>query len=159
MSNERILMEKELKKSIISGIISSFVAQLLFFIVSEALKFIFGIPFDWLQFLQLQFPLWIVLLSFSIIALTLAFSLRSRERKNILDFEYGRRIVELCQAPKTTEYLRNKYEEWTSGIIAIGGYKFEDYIKRLEKQGYLKYRDEKWEATDKALNYIKKIPW
>jgi hypothetical protein len=149
-------MENELKRSIIAGIISSLVAQFLMFIISEALKSILGIPFDWLQFFQIQFPLWLVLLFSSIVALTFAFSLRSRERKNILDFEYGRRIAELCRTPSTTEYLRSKYEEWRSGIIAFPSYHFEDYMKQLERQGYLKYRNGKWVVTDKAIEYIEK---
>jgi predicted transcriptional regulator len=41
-------------------------------------------------------------------------------------------------------------------VILAGGYDFNDYMKRLEKQGYLKYRNGKWEATDKALDYIEK---
>jgi hypothetical protein len=58
----------------------------------------------------------------------------------------------------TTEYLRQKYEEWESRskVAILGGYGFDDYMKRLEKQGYLKYRNEKWEVTDKALDYIGK---
>ena len=84
---------------------------------------------------------------------------RFRERKsNILDLDYGRWLAELCQTPRTTEYLREKYEEWESRsrVIAIGGYDFNDYMKRLEKQGYLKYRNGKWEVTNKALDYIEK---
>ena len=79
-------------------------------------------------------------------------------RGNILDSEYGRHIAILCQTPRTTEYLRQKYEEWESGskVIVVGGYGFDDYMKLLEKQGYLKYRNEKWEVTDKALDYIDK---
>jgi len=149
-------MEKELKRAIVSGIISSFAAQLLFFIVSQVLKYIFKIPFDWLQFLQFQFPLWVIIFISSITALTFAFILRLRERKNILDFEYARRIVELCETPRTTEYLRSMYEKWTSGVIVFRNYNFGDYMKKLEKQGYLKYRNGLWKATDKALNHIRK---
>jgi hypothetical protein len=79
-------------------------------------------------------------------------------RSNILDFDYGRRIAILCQTPRTTDYLREKYEEWKSrsGAIVIGGYTFDDYMKRLEKQSYLRYRNGKWDVTDKALDYIEK---
>jgi len=79
-------------------------------------------------------------------------------RSNILDLDYGRRIAILCQTPRTTDYLREKYEEWESRsrTIVLGGYDFDDYMKRLEKQGYLKYRNGKWEVTDKALDYIEK---
>lgn len=77
---------------------------------------------------------------------------------NILDLHYGRQLAILCQTPRTTDYLREKYEEWErrSDWVVIGGYRFDDYMKRLEKQGYLKYRGGKWEVTDKALDYIEK---
>jgi hypothetical protein len=29
-------------------------------------------------------------------------------------------------------------------------------MKRLEKQGFLKYVDSRWQITEKALDYIKK---
>jgi hypothetical protein len=79
---------------------------------------------------------------------------RFRSRENILDYQYGRWIAELCQTPRTTEYLRRKYEEWSQGIL--GGPNFDYYMKRLEKEGHLKYRNEKWETSDEALDYIDK---
>lgn len=75
---------------------------------------------------------------------------------NILDYNYGRWLAELCQTPRTTDYLRNKYEDWESQSTFVGGTGFDDYMKRLEKQGYLKYRNGKWQVTDKALDYIDK---
>ncbi len=75
--------------------------------------------------------------------------------RNVLDWDYGRWLAELCETPRTTDYLRNKYEEWESRSVGPG-IGFENYMKRLEKQGYLKYRNEKWEVTDKALDYIDK---
>jgi hypothetical protein len=77
-------------------------------------------------------------------------------RHNVLDWDYGRWLAELCDTPRTTDYLRNKYEEWESRSSSVGRMGFDDYMKRLEKQGYLKYRNEKWEVTDKALDYIEK---
>lgn len=99
----------------------------------------------------------ILILGVAFVALFLL--LRFREhRSNILDHDYGRWLAELCQTPRTTDYLREKYEDWESRsrVAVIGGYDFEDYMKRLEKQGYLKYRNGKWEVTDKALDYIDK---
>lgn len=80
------------------------------------------------------------------------------QRSNILDFENARRIAMLCQTPRTTDYLRQQYNYWQSqsNVVVIGRYGFDDYIKRLEKQGYLKYRNGKWEVTQEALDYIKK---
>jgi len=75
---------------------------------------------------------------------------------NVLDWDYGRWLAELCNTPRTTDYLRNKYEEWESQSSFVGGMGFDDYMKRLEKQGYLKYRNGEWEVTDKALDYIDK---
>jgi hypothetical protein len=100
-----------------------------------------------------------VVLLIIVIAILAIVVLRFRGyRKNILDFRYGRWIAELCQTPRTTDYLRGKYEEWESRSrsVVMGGYSFDDYMKRLEKQGYLKYRNGKWEVTDKALDYIEK---
>jgi len=79
-------------------------------------------------------------------------------RSNILDLDYARRIAILCQTPRTTEYLRQKYEEWESRsrAIVLGGYNFNDYMKQLEKQGYLTYYNDKWRVTDEALDYIEK---
>jgi hypothetical protein len=77
---------------------------------------------------------------------------------NVLDTDYGRQIAILCQTPRTTDYLRGKYEDWKSQspVILVRAPHFNDYIKQLENQGYLKYRDGKWEVTDKALDYIEK---
>jgi len=79
-------------------------------------------------------------------------------RSNILDIDYARRIAILCQTPRTTEYLRQNYEEWKSQSRAIvyGGYNFDDYMKQLEMQGYLAYYNDKWEVTTEALDYIEK---
>jgi len=93
----------------------------------------------------------LVILSYSVIRF-------KGHRYNVLDWNYGRWLAESCQTPRTTDYLREKYEEWKSrnDVLAIGGYGFDDYMKLLEKQGYLKYRNGKWEVTDKALDYIEK---
>lgn len=76
--------------------------------------------------------------------------------RNVLDLDYGRWLAELCVTPRTTDYLRNKYEDWESQSTFVGLSGFDDYMKRLEKQGYLKYRDGKWIVTEKALDYIDK---
>ncbi len=106
------------------------------------------------DFLTSSVSIYYFFLAFAII-LVLAYSLfRFRNRENILDWEYGRGIAELCETPRTTEYLRREYEEWSQGIL--GGPNFDYYMKRLEKQGYLKYRNGKWETSDEALDYIDK---
>jgi hypothetical protein len=106
------------------------------------------------DFLTSSVSIYYFLLTFAII-LIFAYSLfRFGNRENILDWDYGRWIAESCETPRTTEYLRRKYEEWSEGIL--GGPNFDHYMKRLEKQGYLKYRNGKWEVTDEALDYIDK---
>jgi hypothetical protein len=106
------------------------------------------------NFLTSSVSIYYFFLAFAII-LVLAYSLfRFRNKENILDWEYGRWIAESCETPRTTEYLRRKYEEWSEGML--GGPNFDYYMKRLEKQGYLKYRNGKWEVTDEALDYIDK---
>jgi len=61
-----------------------------------------------------------------------------------------------CQTPRTTDYLRRKFEEWHELERFWGGYTFENTMKLLENQGFLKYQNGDWEATDKALDYIDK---
>ncbi|HVP93029.1 MAG TPA: hypothetical protein VMS94_04735 [Acidobacteriota bacterium] len=97
------------------------------------------------------FALFIVVL----LVLTYLF-LRFRGRGNILDEDYGRGLAELCETPRTTSYIRDKYEGWVSRSDYSGGPTFDYYIKQLQKQGYLKYRNGKWEVTEKALEYIDK---
>jgi hypothetical protein len=100
----------------------------------------------------------VVLIIVAVSILSLAVLRFKRHRSNILDLEDARRIALLCQTPQTTEYLRQQYDYWQSQshVVVIGGYNFDDYIKQLENQGYLKYQNGKWEATQKALDYIKK---
>jgi hypothetical protein len=101
-------------------------------------------------------PVYLVL--FIVVALILTFSvIRLKEHQiDIFDSDYARHIAVLCQTPRTTEYLREKYEEWRHGIFVQGGYNFDDYMKQLEKQGFLKYASEKWEVTNKAKGYLRK---
>lgn len=43
-----------------------------------------------------------------------------------------------------------KYEGWVSQSDYAGGPTFDYYVKQLQKQGYLKYRNGKWEVTEEA---------
>jgi len=112
------------------------------------------------NFLASSVSIFYVVLTLAVILIISYFLIWFRgHRRNILDFEYGRWIAELCQTPRTTDYLRGKYEERERQLPVVIGYRkyhFNDYMKLLEKQGYLKYRNEKWEVTDKALDYIEK---
>ena len=99
----------------------------------------------------LFFIILIVILRYSVV--------RFRAYKtSILKLEYARRIARLCQTPQTTEYLRQQYNLWErqSNVIVIDGLSFDDYLKQLEEQGYLRYQDGKWIVTRKALDYIAK---
>ena len=141
------------------------VLAVIFGLLASALQVFGAIDFMSLLVLPLysfftsSISIYYVVLILAVVLVVLFLLLRFRgHRSNILDHDYGRWLAELCQTPRTTDYLRGKYEDWESRsrVKVIGGYDFEDYMKRLEKQGYLKYRNGKWEVTDKALDYIDK---
>ena len=83
---------------------------------------------------------------------------RMAMRKSILDLNYGRRIATLCQTPRTADFLRQQYDNWESQshVLVIGGLSFDDYLKRLDNEGFLEYSNGKWQSTRKALEYIAK---
>jgi hypothetical protein len=80
------------------------------------------------------------------------------ESGNILDLVDARKIALLCQAPRATEYLRQQYDYWQSqsDFVVLGGYSFDDYMKLLEKEGFLMYQAGKWKVSQEALDYIAK---
>ncbi len=41
-------------------------------------------------------------------------------------------------------------------MAILGGYSFDDYMKRLEAEGYIEYIDNEWLVTQEALNFIRK---
>lgn len=84
--------------------------------------------------------------------------LRNRYGRCILDFSDARKMASLCQTPRTTEFLRQQYDYWQrqSTVFVAGGYGFDDYMKRLEKEGFLEYSNGKWQVTTEALEYISK---
>jgi hypothetical protein len=93
-----------------------------------------------------------------IVSLVFWFSKR-RKVSNILDFEDGRVIARLCAVPRTTEFLKQQYSIWDSQNRSwVGGYGFDDYMKRLEKQKFLTYNSKNgtWTITQKAIEYIVK---
>jgi len=139
------------------------VLSVIFGLIASALQIFGAIDFWGLLILPLYTFLtssvsiyYVVLLI--VVLVTLSYSvIRLRgHRRNVLDWDYGRWLAELCDTPRTTDYLRGKYEEWEGRSSYVGGMGFDDYMKRLEKQGYLKYRNGKWEVTNKALGYIEK---
>jgi len=83
-----------------------------------------------------------------------------RLKSSILDLEEARMIAVLCTTPRSTNYLRRKYDikMSQSSDVAESGCNFDSYMKRLEKQGYLLFDkvDGKWVATQKAVRYIEK---
>jgi len=110
-------------------------------------------------FFSTSIPLYYAIL-FVIALIIISYSaIKFRKRhKNILDFHDARKIALLCQEPRTTDFLRQQYDYWQSQStwVFIGGYGFDDYMKRLEKEGYLNYVNGKWQVTTKALEYISK---
>jgi hypothetical protein len=84
-------MNKELRNAIVAGIISTIVGQLVLLGISAGLPpllryFGFTSPFNLIQLFQVQFPLWVVLLFASMIALTSAFYIRLTKRHNSKPF-------------------------------------------------------------------------
>lgn len=111
------------------------------------------------DFLASSVSIYYVIAIAAVLIALIYFVMRLRQQaSNILDFQYARWLADLCQTPRTTDYLRDKYEKWEgeSRVAVFPSPGFDDYMKRLEKQGYLKYVNGKWQVTDKALNYIAK---
>ena len=81
-----------------------------------------------------------------------------RRKITILDLPYGRKIALLCGVPRTTDYLRIQYDHWISQsrVAVFGGYGFNDYMRRLENEGHLKYENGSWTVSQNALDYIRK---
>jgi hypothetical protein len=108
-------------------------------------------------FLTSSVPIYYVVLL--VIGIFVALYLLSRAGyygSSILDNDYGRHLAITCQTPRTTDYLRRKFEERHERDRSWGGYTFENTMKLLEGQGFLKYQNGEWEVTDKALDYINK---
>lgn len=111
------------------------------------------------SFLITQIPIYYAIL-LAVVCLTFYSVIRlvRKTKEPILDLSYGRRLALLCETPRTPEFLKQQYDNWKSqerGVF-IGGYHFDDYMKRLEKQGFLQYVDGDWRVTKKALDYIDK---
>jgi signal transduction histidine kinase len=74
----------------------------------------------------------------------------------ILDEFEMRFIALLCRTPQTLDFLKQKYVELENQIFPQRLRRFEYCLKELEDRGLLIFRNEKWEVTQKALDYIKK---
>ena len=141
----------------IAGIsaILGLVTSILHIIGAIDLNQFFVVPMT--AFLLTSIPaFWVIILGILLIVANASFRSRFGKRSYILDFSYGRRLALLCQSPKTTEFLRGRYKRWESQSTFIGGYRFDDYMKLLEKEGFLNYIDGNWNITTKALSYITK---
>jgi len=112
------------------------------------------------DFLVADIPIYYAIFSIVVFVIILfsAIKLRNRNKKCFLDFVDGRKLAILCQTPRTTDFLRQQYDYWESQSTwtVIGGYNFDDFIKGLEKEGFLVYENGNWHVTTKALEYIKK---
>jgi hypothetical protein len=135
------------------------VLAVIFGLVASVLQ-IFGTVDFWhplYGFLTLSVPIYYFVASVLVLfAVLFLLALRGSYGGNILDDEYARHLAILCQDAKTTDYLRRKLDEWKNRDRTHGGYGIDDYLKRLENESYLRYLNEEWEVTDKALDYIDK---
>lgn len=139
--------------SVILGLIASILQ------ISGAIDFWSLLILPTYTFLVTNIPFYYAVL-FIILCLSIYSIIRylRKPKSCILDLEDGRKIAILCQTPRTTEFLRQQYDYWESqsSVVFLGGYGFDDYMKRLEKQGFLEYINGKWQVTTKALEYIAK---
>jgi hypothetical protein len=78
--------------------------------------------------------------------------------EEVLESDYARRIVKLCQEPQSAQYLRNQYDAWIreSPVVVIGGLTFNDYLERLEGAGLIGFSQAKWQSTKRAIDLIDK---
>ncbi|MCL5877971.1 MAG: hypothetical protein M1540_09195 [Candidatus Bathyarchaeota archaeon] len=103
----------------------------------------------------------IVILTYILVRVKMHSNLIKKESHSecILDLKDAKRIAILCQTPRTTEFLRQQYDYWQSqsSVLVLGGYGFDNYMKDLEKQGFLEYNQNgTWKTTQTALAYITK---
>jgi hypothetical protein len=154
---KRSIWESNIWKGIVAlSIILTIIASALQ--ISGAVDFwnLLIIPLYWLFTSSIPIYLIVLFIGAVILILFLLSLIFPSNGSNILDDEYGRDLAMSCQELRTTEYLRRKLEAWKKEDSISGGYSIDDYLKRLENRGYLKYIDGEWRVTDKALDYIEK---
>ena len=140
--------------SVILTIIASFLQ------ISGVVDFWSLLIFPIYAFLVTEIPVYsvILLITALVIISFIATRLRTRHKRCIIDAIYARRISLACQEPRSTQYLRSMYTGLgrQSDASEVVRYKFDDYLKLLEKGGFLEYVNGKWRVTIKALEYIDK---
>lgn len=115
-----------------------------------------------LSLLSGQVPIYLVGILVAIlivIVVVTRFAVRNRgATDSVLRIQEARRIVRLCATPQPTDFLRSNYEAWerASTVLAFTAYGFDDMIKDMEKQGFLRYSGGKWRATNKAFKITAK---
>jgi len=141
---------KELAVSVVGGVIIYLITTYLPYFSQVALSSILEVPTPIITAFVVTI---LILVIFLLIRKIVA-----RKPESILDLQYGRRIAVLCQTPRETAFLKQEYENWErqSRVVTIGGYQFNDYLRILQKQGYLKYSDGIWKSTPKAVKELEK---
>ena len=111
-----------------------------------------------IQFFTMEIPIFyaILLVITLVIVMFSAIRLRKGRKRCILDYSYGRKIALISKKPQHTAYLRSVFNIWQRKSSWLSGHGFDYYIKRLEKEGFLKYVNGEWQVTQKALEYIDK---
>ena len=128
-----------------------------------------NLPKPWANFMDEKISafyfLGVIIFSLLGIILGVYFALRNRKPElskpnSILDDIDARRIAILCQTPRTTDFLRQQYQYWQGqrDWVVLGGYGFDDFMKLLEKEGYLTYdnQNKSWRVSTDAIEYIRK---
>lgn len=147
------------KGNTLAGLVASLIVIFTYFSSKEVREFINSL-ISIATLSTLNKLLAIIILLLIIYLFFLKGNKRYKKSSNVLDLDYSRKIVILCQIPKSTEELRRTYDYWESQSrwVVVGGYNFKDYIRLLEDQEYLRHNpsDGTWEATKKAIEYIQK---
>jgi hypothetical protein len=141
---------RELAISVVGGIITYLITAYLPFFSQLASSSIFYVPAPFIAA-----PVIIILI---LVIFLLVNTIAGKKSESALDLQYGRRIAALCQNPRDTAYLKQQFENWEhqSHVASIDVYGFDDYLRKLQEQGYLKYSEGLWKSTRKAVKELKK---
>jgi len=159
MSNKESMWDSNVAKAI--GVIASVVSILTAMGILQYLGTIdFWTPLMTFFLSEISVYLIFVIIFIFITITIIVRYLVQRKEGSVLDWEDARIIANLCRTSRTTEFLSKQYYNWVSRQewTLAGGWGFDDYMKRLEKQSFLSYnrQDGTWRVSQKALDYMAK---
>lgn len=105
-------------------------------------------------------PLSLLLIFAFVLVVTYLFGSRSIRnpvaRAGILDKVCVKHLAILCKNPRTAKFLKKKYNQCLERNSLSGDYLPDELLKVLEARGLFIFQNEKWEVTQKTLDYLKK---